>query len=123
MRVCGEAVFKNGQVLAPIFRTKELRDKAFGRFWVEFTSEYSPLKHHAPCTVYYEFHNSPNFRGKEAVHKTLLTSNYTSHMCNHSVQSKNTNHHQALHPSQQQPQSPTRERMNSSQQTTGIPPP
>ncbi|KAJ5664983.1 uncharacterized protein N7477_007431 [Penicillium maclennaniae] len=38
IRVCGEAVFKNGQVLAPISRTKELRDKAFGQFWVEFTS-------------------------------------------------------------------------------------
>ncbi|KAJ5223461.1 hypothetical protein N7468_008003 [Penicillium chermesinum] len=36
-RVCSEAVFQKGQVLAPIFQTSKLRDEAFGRFWIEFS--------------------------------------------------------------------------------------
>ncbi|KAJ5104815.1 hypothetical protein NUU61_002162 [Penicillium alfredii] len=36
-RVCAEAVFQKGQILAPVLQTGRLRDEAFGRFWVEFT--------------------------------------------------------------------------------------
>jgi hypothetical protein len=35
-------VFKRGQVLAPLLQTSKLRDEAFGKFWVAFSSE-SPL--------------------------------------------------------------------------------
>ncbi|KAF3027378.1 hypothetical protein E8E15_007884 [Penicillium rubens] len=38
VRVCAEAVFKNGQVFAPITQTRRLRDEAFGRFWIEFST-------------------------------------------------------------------------------------
>ncbi|KAJ5573525.1 uncharacterized protein N7459_007952 [Penicillium hispanicum] len=38
IRVCAEAVFQKGQVLAPIFQTSRLRDEAFGRFWIEFSA-------------------------------------------------------------------------------------
>ncbi|CAL5871945.1 uncharacterized protein PFLUO_LOCUS6202 [Penicillium psychrofluorescens] len=37
-RVCTEAVFQKGQVLAPLLQTGRLRDEAFGRFWIEFSS-------------------------------------------------------------------------------------
>ncbi|KAJ5836545.1 hypothetical protein N7447_002571 [Penicillium robsamsonii] len=37
IRVCAEAVFKNGQLFAPITQTRRLRDEAFGRFWIDFT--------------------------------------------------------------------------------------
>ncbi|KAJ5451126.1 hypothetical protein N7491_000308 [Penicillium cf. griseofulvum] len=37
-RVCAEAVFKHGQLFAPITQTQRLRDEAFGRFWIDFTS-------------------------------------------------------------------------------------
>ncbi|KAL1967716.1 hypothetical protein VTN77DRAFT_2973 [Rasamsonia byssochlamydoides] len=35
--VCLEAVFKRGQPLAPLLRSREIRDEAFGRFWVNFS--------------------------------------------------------------------------------------
>ncbi|CAI7646412.1 unnamed protein product [Penicillium glandicola] len=38
IRVCAEAVFKNRQFFAPITQTQKLRDEAFGRFWIEFTT-------------------------------------------------------------------------------------
>ncbi|CAG8899644.1 unnamed protein product [Penicillium egyptiacum] len=38
IRVCAEAVFKNGQLLAPFTQTRRLRDEAFGRFWIEFST-------------------------------------------------------------------------------------
>ncbi|KAJ5958615.1 uncharacterized protein N7479_005765 [Penicillium vulpinum] len=38
LRVCAEAVFKNGQLFAPITQTQRLRDEAFGKFWIDFTS-------------------------------------------------------------------------------------
>ncbi|KAG0156017.1 hypothetical protein PDIDSM_3193 [Penicillium digitatum] len=38
IRICAEAVFKNGQLFAPITQTRRLRDEAFGRFWIEFTT-------------------------------------------------------------------------------------
>ncbi|RAL13679.1 class I SAM-dependent methyltransferase [Aspergillus homomorphus CBS 101889] len=41
IRVCAEAIFKEGKILAPIFQIQQLRDKAFGRFWVEFSKEES----------------------------------------------------------------------------------
>ncbi|KAJ5272580.1 hypothetical protein N7478_007705 [Penicillium angulare] len=37
LRVCKEAVI-NGEIFAPIFQISKLRDVAFGRFWVEFSS-------------------------------------------------------------------------------------
>ncbi|RLL93738.1 hypothetical protein CFD26_100038, partial [Aspergillus turcosus] len=37
-KVCLEAVFHRGQVLAPLLQTSKLRDEAFGRFWVDFSS-------------------------------------------------------------------------------------
>lgn len=42
IRVCAEAVFKNGQLFAPFTQTRRLRDEAFGRFWIEFTCEFQP---------------------------------------------------------------------------------
>ncbi|KAA8641812.1 class I SAM-dependent methyltransferase [Aspergillus tanneri] len=33
-----EAVFKRGQVLAPLLQASRLRDEAFGKFWVQFSS-------------------------------------------------------------------------------------
>ncbi|KAJ5562636.1 hypothetical protein N7461_001397 [Penicillium sp. DV-2018c] len=38
IRVCSEAVFQKGQLFAPITQTRRLRDEAFGRFWIEFTT-------------------------------------------------------------------------------------
>jgi len=40
--VCLEAVFKRGEVLAPVLsaKRKRLRDEAFGRFWLEFSGEF-----------------------------------------------------------------------------------
>ncbi|PLB33201.1 class I SAM-dependent methyltransferase [Aspergillus candidus] len=38
IRVNLEAVFKKGQLLAPILQTGRLRDEAFGRFWIAFSS-------------------------------------------------------------------------------------
>ncbi|PLN79806.1 S-adenosyl-L-methionine-dependent methyltransferase [Aspergillus taichungensis] len=38
VRVNLEAVFKKGQLLAPILQTGRLRDEAFGRFWIAFSS-------------------------------------------------------------------------------------
>ncbi|KAI9036502.1 class I SAM-dependent methyltransferase [Aspergillus affinis] len=32
------AVFQRGQILAPLLETRRLRDEAFGKFWVEFSS-------------------------------------------------------------------------------------
>lgn len=40
IRVCAEAVFKKGEIFAPILQIDRLRDEAFGRFWVEFSSTY-----------------------------------------------------------------------------------
>ncbi|EAW12853.1 class I SAM-dependent methyltransferase [Aspergillus clavatus NRRL 1] len=37
-RVCLEAVFRRGELLAPLLQTTKLRDEAFGRFWVDFSS-------------------------------------------------------------------------------------
>ncbi|KAH1303473.1 hypothetical protein KXX24_009000 [Aspergillus fumigatus] len=37
-KVCFEAVFQRGEVLAPLLETSKLRDEAFGRFWVDFSS-------------------------------------------------------------------------------------
>ncbi|KAF4215482.1 hypothetical protein CNMCM5878_007948 [Aspergillus fumigatiaffinis] len=37
-KVCFEAVFRRGEVLAPLLQTSKLRDEAFGRFWVDFSS-------------------------------------------------------------------------------------
>ncbi|KAL2220081.1 S-adenosyl-L-methionine-dependent methyltransferase [Thermoascus aurantiacus ATCC 26904] len=39
--VCLEAVFKRGEVLAPVLsaKRKRLRDEAFGRFWLEFSAQ------------------------------------------------------------------------------------
>ncbi|KAJ5113860.1 hypothetical protein N7456_002394 [Penicillium angulare] len=37
LRVCKEAIL-NGEIFAPIFQISKLRDVAFGRFWVEFSS-------------------------------------------------------------------------------------
>ncbi|PKY06192.1 S-adenosyl-L-methionine-dependent methyltransferase [Aspergillus campestris IBT 28561] len=41
-RVNLEAVFKKGQLLAPILQTGRLRDEAFGRFWIAFSSPTHP---------------------------------------------------------------------------------
>ncbi|CAI7645314.1 unnamed protein product [Penicillium pancosmium] len=38
IRVCAEAVFKKGEIFAPILQIHRLRDEAFGRFWVEFST-------------------------------------------------------------------------------------
>ncbi|GFF70768.1 anucleate primary sterigmata protein A [Aspergillus udagawae] len=37
-KVCFEAVFHRGEVLAPLLQISKLRDEAFGRFWVDFSS-------------------------------------------------------------------------------------
>lgn len=34
--VVSETVFRRGQILAPILRSAQVRDEAFGRFWIEF---------------------------------------------------------------------------------------
>lgn len=34
--VVSETIFRRGQVLAPIRRASQVRDEAFGRFWIEF---------------------------------------------------------------------------------------
>lgn len=39
--VCLEAVFKRGDVLAPVLRVGRLRDEAFGRFWLKFSGEWN----------------------------------------------------------------------------------
>ncbi|KAJ6002100.1 hypothetical protein N7522_007327 [Penicillium canescens] len=49
-RICAEAVFKNGQILAPITQTRRLRDEAFGNFWVEFSSQPQRLTSPDPTT-------------------------------------------------------------------------
>ncbi|RHZ46249.1 putative nuclear migration protein (ApsA) [Aspergillus thermomutatus] len=36
-KVCFDAVFRRGEVLAPLLQTSKLRDEAFGRFWVDFS--------------------------------------------------------------------------------------
>ncbi|KAJ5182597.1 hypothetical protein N7492_000213 [Penicillium capsulatum] len=41
IRVCAEAILR-GQISAPIFQIGRLRDEAFGRFWVEFTTPPDP---------------------------------------------------------------------------------
>ncbi|KAF7587502.1 hypothetical protein BBP40_007175, partial [Aspergillus hancockii] len=33
-----EAIFQRGQILAPILQSKHLRDEAFGRFWLAFST-------------------------------------------------------------------------------------
>ncbi|KAG2416173.1 hypothetical protein HFD88_007366 [Aspergillus terreus] len=38
VRVNLDAVFKRGQVLAPLLQTSKLRDEAFGKFWVAFST-------------------------------------------------------------------------------------
>ncbi|THC94032.1 hypothetical protein EYZ11_006474 [Aspergillus tanneri] len=38
-----EAVFKRGQVLAPLLQASRLRDEAFGKFWVQFSCTQMPL--------------------------------------------------------------------------------
>ncbi|KAI7969482.1 hypothetical protein EIK77_005112 [Talaromyces pinophilus] len=34
--VVSETIFRRGQLLAPILRSSQVRDEAFGRFWIEF---------------------------------------------------------------------------------------
>lgn len=34
--VVTETIFRRGQILAPIVRSSQVRDEAFGRFWIEF---------------------------------------------------------------------------------------
>ncbi|KAJ5089179.1 S-adenosyl-L-methionine-dependent methyltransferase [Penicillium argentinense] len=48
IRVCVEAVFQKGEILAPILATRRLRDEAFGRFWVEFST---PAQNAPPPTT------------------------------------------------------------------------
>ncbi|EED12916.1 conserved hypothetical protein [Talaromyces stipitatus ATCC 10500] len=35
--VVSETIFLRGQILAPIFRSRQVRDEAFGRFWINFS--------------------------------------------------------------------------------------
>ncbi|OQD74419.1 hypothetical protein PENDEC_c011G07067 [Penicillium decumbens] len=75
IHVCSEAVFKNGQVLAPIFRTRELRDKSFGRFWIEFTntpSQPTTPPSTPPSTIDSEEFNPTNNRNSSALIPPLL---------------------------------------------------
>ena len=43
INVCLEATFLGGDPLAFLLRTEELRDEAFGRFWVGFSGMYHVL--------------------------------------------------------------------------------
>ncbi|KAJ5221981.1 S-adenosyl-L-methionine-dependent methyltransferase [Penicillium citrinum] len=38
IRVCKETIFTKGDILAPLLQVQRLRDEAFGRFWVEFST-------------------------------------------------------------------------------------